>query len=130
MPIIEFTGVEAERKVILDLIKQIKVWVASVESLEVSVENVTPMYISSVQENSGEHVVFYVQELFTVSFNGKARTADIRKELHQSIENGFNAFIATGKLVVKPKSVAIVIRMVDRDNEEYHHFDVKEDQEC
>jgi hypothetical protein len=125
MPIIEFTGVEAERDVIIDLIRQIKIWVASVESLEIGVKNVTPMFVSSIQENSGEHVVFYVQELFTVSFAGKIRTSKTRKELAQAIEINFSAFIATGKLTVKPKSVTIVTRMVDREKWEYYGWDIQ-----
>jgi len=67
MPIIQFVGVEAEREVILELIREIKVWVASVESLEVEQQYVTPIFVPSIQENPGECVVFYVQELFTIS---------------------------------------------------------------
>jgi len=124
MPIVEFTGVEAERDVIINLIRQIKVWVASVESLGVGIEHVTPIYISSIQENQGERVIFYVQELFTVSFAGKSRTTKIRKELAQAIERGFNTFVATDKLAVKPRSVTVVTRMVDREKWEYHGWDI------
>jgi hypothetical protein len=109
MPIIEFTGVEAERDVIINLIRQIKVWVASVESLGVGIEHVTPIYIPSIQENQGEHTMFYVQELFTVSFAGKSRTTEIRKELAQAIEKGFNTFVATDKLIVKPRRATIFL---------------------
>lgn len=82
------------------------------------------MFVSSIQENSGEHVVFYVQELFTVSFAGKIRTSKTRKELAQAIEINFSAFIATGKLTVKPKGVTIVTRMVDREKWEYYGWDI------
>ncbi len=125
MPILEFMGPEAERDVIIELIRQIKVWVASVESLGVGIEHVTPIYVSSVQENAGECVVFYVQELFTVSFAGIPRTTSSRKELAKAIEEGFNAFVATGKLAVKPKKVTVVTRMVDREEWEYHGWDIK-----
>ncbi len=126
MPVIEFTGVEARRGVILELIGQIKNWVASVKSLEVDIEYVTPMYIPSIQEHSGRCVVFYVQELFTESFTGKSRTTEIRKELAQAIEKGFNAFVATGKLLVEPRSMTVVTRMVDREKWEYHSWNIPE----
>jgi len=54
----------------------------------------------------------------------KLRTADIRRELSQAIEKGFNDFIAIGKLDVEPIDVMVVTRMVDRDEGEYHHWSV------
>ncbi len=120
MPILEFMGPEAERDIIIELIREIKVWVVSIKSLGVGIEHVTPIFVPSIQENAGECVVFYVQELFTVSFAGKTRTTKIRTELAKAIEKGFNAFVATGKLAVRPKKVVVVTRMVDRKKWEYH----------
>ena len=120
MPILEFMGPEAERDIIIELICSIKVWVASVESLGVGTEHVTPIFVPSIQEHPGECVVFYVQELFTVSFAGVHRTTSSRKELAKAIEEGFNVFVATGKLAVRPKKVVVVTRMVDCEKWEYH----------
>lgn len=127
MPIIEFTGVEASHETLMELISEIKKWVASVKSLGVFPDVVTPMFRPTVQENPGEQVVFYVQELFTISFSGIVRSVDVRRKLHRSLAENFASFVKTGKLKVKPKSVTIVIRMVDRDNEEYHHFNIEEE---
>lgn len=125
MPILEFMGVEAERDVIIDLIRESKVWVASVKSLGVGVEHVIPIFVPSVQENPGECVMFYVQELFTVSFAGAPRTTNSRKELAKAIEEGFNTFVATGRLAVRPKKVVVVTRMVDREEWEYHIWNIE-----
>jgi len=124
MPILQFVGLKAKQEVILELIDQITEWVASVKELEIGVENVTPIFVPSIQKNPGECVVFYVQELFEVSFTGKPRIADDRKKLYQAIKSGFNKFIATEKLDVRPTSVTVVIRRVDLDEEEYCRWDV------
>lgn len=128
MPIVQFVGVEAEKDVILDLIKNIKVWVASVDDLEVGVENVTPVYIPSMQECQGENVIFYVQELFKVSFTGKVRTPLICKKLSKAIKKGFNEFIAIDMLNVVPKSATVIIRLVEREHE-YLRWNIVRDDE-
>jgi len=122
MPIVQVIGPEGKPEVILELIDLIPVWVASIEGLDVGVEHVTPFFVPSMQKNPGKCVVFYVQELFEVSLAGKPRTAGIRKELSQAIESGFNEFIATRKLDVRPKSVTVVIRRVDLSEGEYHNW--------
>jgi len=124
MPILEFMGPKADYDVIIELIREIKVWVASVKSLGVGIEHVTPIFVPSIQEHPGECVVFYVQELFTVSFAGVHRTTSSRKELAKAIEEGFNVFVATDKLSVKPKKVVVVTRMVDREEWEYHGWKI------
>jgi hypothetical protein len=129
MPIVQFVGPKAEIDVILELINQIPLWVASVEGLGVGIKDVTPIFISSIQKNPGECVVFYVQELFEVSLTGKSRTPGIRKALSRAIENGFNEFIATGKLAVRPTNVTVVTRRVHPDEGEYHNWDVPSDEE-
>jgi len=104
MPIIQFIGPEASREVILELIREIKTWAASVKSLGVTAEHVTPIFVPSIQENAGECVVFYVQELFMVSFTGKTRTTFVRRELALAIEKGFDAFVNADKLMSDRKA--------------------------
>ncbi len=125
MPIVHFLGVEAEVNVRRKIMQRIKVWVASVEGLDVSTEYVTAFFISSEQENRGDKVVFYVQELFEVSAKGSPRTDKLREALCKAIEKGFyKEFVVTDRLFIRPTGITVVIRRIDRDKGEYHYRNI------
>lgn len=125
MPISKFSGFEMEtEETIREIFSEIKIWVSSVESLEIGPEHVRPIYSPVVQEIPGECVIFEILELFSVSLAGTARTVDMKKDLCLSIEAGLNKFADTGKLKVRPKKAVIIIRTVDRDEWEFHSWDI------
>lgn len=121
MPIVRILGPEAEHEQILELLQEVKKWVSSVQSLEITPQNVTPIFVPSVQENPGESVIFYIDELFTRSKSGRERVTDDRTALSKAIEKGFNEFVADEKLQIWPNSVTVVIYMVDPYKGEYYY---------
>lgn len=135
MPIVDIEGLQFEDcELKIELMRQMQTWVAGVEELGVGPEHVIPGIKDVTRLEPGKFIAIYVQELFTESLSGKLRTAETRMKLLLAIKKGFNQFIEThaNELVdgiedlankiffnIKPRKVAVIIRMVDRSEWEY-----------